>query len=161
VSDTSLGLIAKLPHLEDLYLTGANISDSGVQALWKMATLRGVELGQCQIGDKALEGVGSCLSLRSLKLPETRISDQGVEVIVNESQRTGQHLTSLSFRSCRITDKSLVRLASIGGLLLLDLYWTEITPEGAAFLKRSLPGCRIFVGRDKGGGPNLWKVDRA
>jgi len=160
VDDAGLGFITKLQHLEDLYLRGAKVSDPRVRGLWEMETLKDVKLGQCPIGDEALGNVGSCLSLRSLKVPETRISDRGVEVVVNESLRTGQRLTGLSLRSCRITDMSLVRLASLKDLVLLDLYSIEVTPEGAAFLKRSLPECRIFMGRDKGGGPNLSQVTR-
>jgi len=80
---------------------------------------------------------------------------------VSEALRTGQKLSFLTLRSCRITDKALVRLASLRSLTFIDLYGTEVTPEGASFLKKSLPECRIFVGRDKGGGPRLWSVDQA
>jgi hypothetical protein len=124
-----------------------------------MENLKGIDIGKCQIGDKALEGVGQCVALRTLNLPDTRISDGGVEVIVAEALQTGQELTSLSLRSCRITDKALVRLASLRSLILVDLFDTEVTAEGAAFLKKSLPECRIFAGRDKGGGPRLWQTD--
>jgi len=161
VDDSCVALLTSLKQLEDLHLTQSKITDRGVQAIWTMANLKAVDLGQCSIGDKALEGVGSCVSLQSLTVPNSQISDRGVEVVVTEALRTGQRLTSLSLRSCRITDKSLVRLASLKGLVLLDLYWTEVTPEGAAFLKKSLPDCRILVGRDKGGGPKLWGVDHA
>jgi len=159
--DSCVGFLVNLQHLEDLHLSHSKITDRGAQAIWRMANIKEVNLGECEIGDTALEGVGSCSSLRSLTVPDTRISDRGVEVIVTEGLRAGQQLTALSLRSCRITDKSVVRLASLKGLMLLDLYSTEVTAEGAAFLKKSLHGCRIFVGRDKGGGPKLWQVDRA
>ncbi len=161
VDDSCVAFLTRLQYLEDVQLTHSKITDPGVQAIWRMASLKAVDLSQCPIGDKALEGIGSCLSLRSLTVPDTQISDRGVEVVVTEALRTGQQFTSLSLRSCRITDKSVVRLASLKGLVLLDLYWTEITPEGAAFLKKSLPECRIFVGRDKGGGPKFLQVNPA
>jgi Leucine-rich repeat (LRR) protein len=157
--DSTLGFITQLEHLEDLHLTSANISDVGVQALWKMATPRGIELGQCPIGDTTLEDIGRCCSLRSLMVPDTRISDNGVEMVVSEILRAGRDLTTLSLRSCRITDKSLVRLASLKDLRILDLFGTEVTEEGAAFLKKLLLRCMMFVGRNKGGGPKFWRVD--
>lgn len=159
VEDDCLVFITKLQHLEGLHLSNSKISDRGAQAIWRMASLRELSLSACPIADKALEGIGGCSSLCSLMLPDTGISDKGVEIIVTEALRIRQRLTSLSLRSCRITDKALVRLASLKSLELLDLYFTEVTTEGASFLKKSLPECRIFVGRNKGGGPKLWRVD--
>lgn len=157
--DSCVPYLASLRALEELDLARCKMSDAGVQALWKVANLVGVNLGDCHISDKALSGLGFCFALHSLALPNTRVSDNGVEIIVTEVLRANQQLKSLVLRSCDISDKALVRLASLKQLALLDLYATEVTAKGAAFLKKSLPGCRIFVGRDKGGGPGLWQVN--
>jgi hypothetical protein len=156
---TCIPSLAGLHRLEDLHLAGRKISDHDAQAIWRFAGLKAVNLGMCPITDRALEGVGRSAALISLSVPDTGISDEGVEILVTEALRTDQKLSFLTLRSCRITDKALVRLASLRSLTFIDLYSTEVTPEGASFLKESLPECRIFVGRDKGAGPRLWKVD--
>jgi hypothetical protein len=159
--DSSVEFLARLRRLEELHLTRCRLSDYGVQAIWRFASLRIVDFGKCAIGDEALEGVGRCSALNSLKVSDTRISDKGVEVIVTEALRNVQQLSSLTLRSCRITDKALVRLASLRSLTFIDLFCTEVTAQGAKFLKESLPECRIFAGSDKGGGQKLWQVDDA
>jgi Leucine Rich repeat len=156
---TCIPFLAGLHRLEDLHLADCKISDQDAHAIWQFAGLKAVNLGMCPITDRALEGVGRSSVLISLSVPDTGISDEGVEILVAEALRTGQKLSSLTLRSCRITDEALVRLASLKSLTFIDLYSTEVTPEGASFLKKSLPDCRIFVGRDKGGGPRLWKVE--
>jgi hypothetical protein len=157
---TCIPFLAGLHRLEDLHLADCKISDQEAQAIWRFAGLKAVNLGKCPITDRALAGVGCSSALASLSVPDTMMSDEGVEILVAEVLRTGQELSFLTLRSCRITDKALVRLASLKSLTFIDLYRTEVTPEGASFLKKSLPECRIFVGRDKGGGPELWQVDR-
>jgi hypothetical protein len=158
---TCIPFLASLHRLEELHLANCKISDLDVQAIWRFAGIKGVNLGMCPITDKALEGVGCSSALISLSIPDTTISDEGVEILVTEALRTGQKLSFLTLRSCRITDKAMVRLASLRNLKFIDLYSTQVTPEGAAFLKKALPECRIFVGRDKGGGPRLWNVDHS
>jgi hypothetical protein len=156
---TCIPLLAKLHRLEELHLTNCKITDHDAQAIWRFSGIKAVNLGMCPITDRALEGIGGSSALNSLSVPDTRISDEGVEILVGEALRTDQRLRLLVLRSCRVTDKALVRLASLRNLIFIDLYGTEVTPEGASFLKKSLPECRIFVGRDKGGGPRLWNVD--
>jgi hypothetical protein len=157
--DSFVQYLSGLRRLEELHLAYCKLSDRGVQAIWRSASLRVVDFGKCPIGDRALEDVGCCSALKTLKVPDTRISDRGVEIIVAEALGAGQQLNSLTLRSCRITDMSLVRLASLRSLTFIDLYGTEVTAEGAFFLKGSLPECRIFAGREKGGGPKLWHVE--
>ena len=158
---TCIPFLAGLHRLEDLHLADCKISDHDAQAIWRFVGMKAVNLGKCPITDRALEGIGRSSVLASLSVPDTGISDEGVETLVAEALRTGQKLNFLTLRSCRITDKALVRLASLSSLTFIDLYGTEVTPEGASFLKKSLSECRIFVGRDKGGGPKLWQVERA
>jgi hypothetical protein len=153
--------LASLARLEELHLANCRIGDHDANAIWCFAGIKAADLGMCPITDHALEDIGRSFALASLSVPDTKVSDEGVEVLVSEALRTGQKLSFLTLRSCRITDKALVRLASLRSLTFIDLYGTEVTPEGASFLKKSLPECRIFVGRDKGGGPRLWSVDQA
>ena len=156
---TCIPFLASLVRLEKVHLANCKISDADVQAIWRSFRIKAIDLAMCPITDHALEGIGQSSVLGALAVPKTKVSDEGVEVLVVEALRSGQKLSFLTLRSCRITDKALVRLASLKSLMFLDLYDTEVTPEGASFIKSALPDCRIFVGRDKGGGPRLWSVD--
>ena len=146
--DASVPELVALRRLQELDLRRSNLTDRGVEALWRMTSLTTLDLSVCEIGDKAFEGIGLCSNLHSLKISKTKISDEGVEIIVTETLRSGQKLTQLSLRSCRITDKALVSLASLDGLSQLDLYGTDVTGAGVAFLKSTLPRCLVLGGRD-------------
>lgn len=158
---TCIAFLASLHRLEELHLANCKICDHDAQAIWRLPGIKTVDLGMCPIADHALEGIGESSVLGSLSVPDTKVSNEGVEILVAEALRTGLKLSFLTLRSCPITDQALVRLASLRSLMFIDLYGTEVTPEGASFLKKSLPESRIFVGRDKGGGPRLWSVDQA
>jgi len=158
VEDSSVPFLTSLALLEDLDLAHSRVSDLAVQRVWGMAALKRLNLAACPIGDEAVRGVGQCPALVSLGLSETRISDYGIEAIATEFLRNHRQLRSLQVRSCDITDGALVRLASLNGLRILDLFGTKVTFEGVAFLKRVLPACRIAVGRAQGGGPEMWQV---
>ena len=155
-NSTCIAFLSDLRLLEDLQLAECPLADRDVQAIWRCSSLRALNVGRCPITDAALKGIGYSRSLVSLSVPDTGISDGGIEVLVAEALRVGQKLQSLTLRSCRVTDRALVHLASLRSLTLIDLYGTEVTPEGASYLKKSLPECRIFVDRDKRG--DSWKV---
>jgi hypothetical protein len=157
---TCIPFLASLHRLEEIHLANCKIADHDAQAIWELPGVKAIDLGMCPITNHALEGIGQSSVLGSLSVPDTGVSDEGVEILVAEALRTGQMLRFLTLRSCRITDKALVRLASLTSLTFIDLYGTEVTTQGASFLKKSLPECRVFVGQDKGGGPRLWRVEQ-
>jgi hypothetical protein len=138
-----------IPQLEQLDLGDGMLTDDEVRGIWQFATLRGVNLRGNRISDNALEGIGVCSSLQSLHLDETLVSDSGIEIVVAEALRSGQKISALSLRSCRITDKALVRLAALEHLALVTLWDTDVTSEGVAFFKKFLPKCLIFIEREK------------
>ncbi|HKV61533.1 MAG TPA: hypothetical protein VJO16_06450 [Candidatus Acidoferrum sp.] len=153
--DACVPFVVSIAGLEELDLAECKLTDRGVQAIWRSVNIKRVNLRGCQIGDKALKGIGYCALLESLNISGTRISDSGVEVIVAEALQNNRQLSALNLRSCHITDGALVRLSSLKSLSMIDLTDTEVTPQGAAFLKRSLPGCNVRVGREKAGRSKL------
>jgi Leucine Rich repeat len=148
LTDAFVPDLVALRGLRELSLPRSNLTDRGVESLWGMESLTNLDLSACEIGDKSFEDIGLCSNLQSLKIAKTSISDAGVEIIVTESLRRGQKLAQLSLRGCRITDKSLMSLASLDGLSQLELSGTDVTAAGVAFLKSTLPRCRIFGGPD-------------
>jgi Leucine-rich repeat (LRR) protein len=152
--------LSSLKQLEQLDLANCMLTDSEVRGIWRIPTLRGVNLRGNKISDKALEQIGDCSGIQSLHLDDSLVSDKGIEIVVESALRSGQQISGLSLRSCRITDKALVRLTALKGLRLVTLWDTDVTPDGASFLKGLLPNCIIFIEREKGGGPRLRKTRR-
>lgn len=144
-----IAFLASLRSLQDLQLADCKITDQDVQSIWLFRSLKAINLMKCPITDGALGGIGNSESLISVSVPETDISDEGVEFLVAEVLRAGQKINSLTLRACRVTDKSLVRLASLKTLKFVDLYRTGVTLEGILFLKQSLPKCRVIVDAEK------------
>jgi len=147
--DNSLRFIGSLRELKVIHLADCHLSDSSIPILWKLPNLTDVNLGGSQIGDTSFTGLGSCTTIRSIKIPKTRISDRGVETIATEALQNDLHIESLVLRSCRITDRALVRIASLRTLRLIDLTDTEVSKDGAEFMRTALPECRIFIDREK------------
>jgi hypothetical protein len=152
--------LSSLEKLEQLGLANCMLTDSEVRGIWKIATLHGVNLRGNKIGDEALEKIGDCSGIQSLHLDDTLVSDRGIEIVVASALRSGQQISCLSLRSCRITDKALVRLTALKDLRLVTLWDTNVTSDGVAFLKRLLPSCIIFIEREKGGSRGLRKTRR-
>jgi len=149
VDDECIAFLTDLQNLEDLSLTQSRISDKGAHTIWGFANLRRVSLRECDIGDRALEGVGSCSALLDLNVPGTRVSDIGVETVTNEVLQNCKNMASVSFRGCHITDHALVRLADLKSLRVVDVFRTNVTEEGLAYFKRTLPECIILAEREK------------
>jgi len=143
--ESCLDRLSDLAQLQELDLGRANLSDGSVRSLWQFSNLSSVSLAECPIGDAAMSDLSQSLSLQALKVPSTRISDSGVKNIVSEVGQGNQKLNFIELRSCQITDKSLVYLASLTSLGLVGLWNTEVTREGVEFFKKSLPDCKILV----------------
>ena len=151
--------LVDLTQLEVLDLGECKLTDEEVQNIWRVRNLKSVNLRGCKLGDAALRGIGSCSELQSLHLDETLVSDKGIEFLVAEGLRNNLKISSLGLRDCGITDKSLMSPTAWKQLGLATFWGSKVTPEGVAFFKSVLPGCIIFVEREKGGGPKLWESD--
>jgi hypothetical protein len=142
--ESCLELLFDLSQLQEIDLGRANLSDESVRSLWRLSKLSSVSLADCPIGDASINEVGQSVSLQALKVPSTHISDSGVKHIARELG-PGKRLNLLELRSCQITDKSLVYLASMTSLRFVGLLNTKVTREGVEFFKKSLPDCRVLV----------------
>lgn len=137
--------VSELPLIEEVHFAYSHVSDEGVQAMWAMGQLKRVNLSKSQITNSAFVGMRRCQSLEALDVSGSRISDKGIELIVEETLKSVSPLRTLALRSCPVTDECIVRLTSLKNLTLMDLHGTDVTSQGIAFLKKSLPSCRVLV----------------
>ena len=80
----------------------------------------------------------------------TSIGDAGLEHLPEIPS-----LQSLGLRDTCITDASLERRSALKGLKNLSILGTDVTEEGADWLRRGLPGCTVWLdsGPDRGDMP--------
>ncbi|OAI40678.1 hypothetical protein AYO40_04505 [Planctomycetaceae bacterium SCGC AG-212-D15] len=84
VSDEGMKILAKLPLLRSLLISGGDsITDKGVSYLRKAVNLRELYLRETRITDKALTHVGKLPSVWSLILDDTAVTDVGCQRLAN------------------------------------------------------------------------------
>jgi Leucine-rich repeat (LRR) protein len=138
-----------LARLTNLDLRRTNVTDKSVRNLWSVAPLSVVDLAYCKVGEKALTGIRACRNLRTLNISHTAIGDRAVEALVADVLGSSLPLSVLSLRGSSITDRSLISLASLKGLLDLDVRDTAVSEDGVKFFEGAAPECRILRDQTK------------
>ncbi|MDO4549792.1 MAG: hypothetical protein Q4C96_00900 [Planctomycetia bacterium] len=82
---TLISQISRLPKLQQLFLSGVKITDSGVKVLAKNKNFIRIRLAGTQITDASLEILSEMSALRSLDLSNTKISVDGLSKLVTLS----------------------------------------------------------------------------
>src|SRR5437763_688203 len=75
VDDTILDLVAALPELDSLNLTGTNVTGAGLERLTGLKKLRELHLENTLVDDVGLGHLKGLTSLRVLNLKSTSVSD--------------------------------------------------------------------------------------
>jgi len=162
VSNDDLGLLQCLPHVEELhlsgtdvtdaglvhfrgalkvlYLNGTRITDDGLADMRGLTCLRTVELNGTHITDAGVARLQGLTGLQRLVLDNTRVTDAG---LAHLHQLTS--LQQLSLNHTQVTDAGLVHVKGLMGLQWLFLDDTRVTNAGVTRLRQSLPNC-IVVG---------------
>jgi hypothetical protein len=94
-----------------------------------------VYLNDTAVADADLAVVENLPKLRNLFLGRTKIGDAGLEHLARASQ-----LETLGLNETRVTDAGLKSLASLKRLKTVNLQATSVTANGAAELRRAIPG---------------------
>jgi hypothetical protein len=124
-------LIACLPTLESLDLSGSQLGEAGLPGIGRLRRLTQLNLARTQVGDVALAELGPLKRLAGLDLSDTRITDQGLAHLALLPQ-----LASLSLNETAVTDLGAEHLAAIPKLSTLGLVRTQITDEGVRHLTK-------------------------
>ena len=119
--------IAKLKGLEELTLTGANLSSKSAQPLAVLKELTRLDLGESTL---RAAGIEYAAKLPKLALLTYRIDDADAEWIGKM-----KHLTELHLNGSSLSDTGLKQLAGLTKLTILELKGTAITDAGLSALK--------------------------
>jgi len=159
VTDSTLDMLKKLPHLKQLSLDGGDFTDRGAAHLADLASLEHVVFDETCVTDDGLKHLARCRKLKSITVRRILISGiktkiTGVGFVYLQDL---EHLTSLDMLDSDVTDEGLAVIARLPNLTELTIGGyrmarsaSKITDDGLAHLKghsklRSLHVSRTHV----------------
>jgi ankyrin repeat protein len=171
ISEEGLSHLARMPQLEHLNLSGANLTDRGLEVLRQLPELRRIELfWQRGITDAGVAHLENCQRLESVELMGSTTGDGAIRALRGKpnlrSFKTGTEVTDAGLAMLQdfpafktpmggsethllidgpFTNAGLASLSGLVGLHDLDLFWhvTGITSDGFAHLV-ALPNLKVL-----------------
>lgn len=139
VGDSDLELLKGLVALEELDLSGTNVTDAGLVHLTGLKSLKRLNVGAglmkpTNVTDAGLEHLKSLHQLEQLVLSGAKITDDGLEQLAPL-----QNLQRLYLFQTRITDAGLKHLESLQELEILRVGRTAVTQEAAEQFQAKMP----------------------
>ncbi len=117
VSDADVPYLLALPHLRQLKLSGAGVTNAGIRQVASIAGLAEISLLDAQIDDAGLRQLAQLKNLSSLSVRRSsQVTDQGLACL-----RQLPKLTKLGLLEVGITNRGLEELKGLAQLRLLDL----------------------------------------
>ncbi len=149
-------LLAKLPSLRMLDLTGIAIDDEALSVLTQASGMRALYLADTQISDEGMAGFAEGLpQLQVLDLRNTKVGNKAVIAL------QGLPLRDLSLEGTAVTDAIASELAEFGKtLIVLELGDTAIGDVGLAWLGASSPLEKLGLWKTKIGKNTFEKISQ-
>jgi Leucine-rich repeat (LRR) protein len=136
VSAKSLAELGKLKGLRTLDLSKSTLDDSALKGLLTLDRLIYCDLSDTRITDSGVAGLSSLVDLECLNLSRTQVSDQRIQALGSLV-----HLRDLRVDDCDLTNLAAERLSRFSSLEGVSLNGTKVTDEGVCSLA-SLPFLR-------------------
>ena len=129
-TDAHLAAVRNPSRVTELVLSGAQMTDAGLQPLLAMTNLRRLEMrmlrGVTAEGAAAISGLEK---LKHLDLWQTKIGDEGLKHLQGL-----KNLETLDLTETGISDAGLASLSGLGKLKKLNIGWNRISDEGLKHL---------------------------
>lgn len=84
VDDATLALVARIPNVARLYLTGTNVTDAGMAEIAKMQSLESINLDGTKITDAGLQRLAELPNLKTVFCRETQVTVAGAAKLRSE-----------------------------------------------------------------------------
>jgi eukaryotic-like serine/threonine-protein kinase len=130
ITDTALGDLTGLKHLETLVLTGTPITDAGLENLQSLVSLRHLLLDGTRITGSGLSNVHGLKNLQNLLLNWSPVADSGLAHLEGLTELRALHL-----RGTQVTDAGLKHLRTLMKLETLNLSSLPVTDTGLTNLR--------------------------
>jgi hypothetical protein len=138
VTDAELALLAALPRLRSLTLSGTAVTDASLNTVAGLSGLQTLLLNETRVTDAGLVQLQRLPDLKVLSLYHTQVTDEGLAAL-----KDVKNLQDLTLSGPRITDRGLAHLAGVRNLRHLYLSQTGVSKTGAQQLKKALPKVEI------------------
>jgi hypothetical protein len=158
IVDEDLGVLAKLPHLQHLFLSSTNVTSRGLVHLRKLPCLVLLDLAGTKIDSPGLEHLKEIKTLRVLDLSNTCVTETGLQHLAGMAHLSHLYLGGIPITEAglenlkdlralqvlrlgpnNLTDSALRHLAGLKNLRDLSLNESQVTDAGLAELERNLP----------------------
>ena len=169
LTDATLGSLAGLAELEEINLSGASLTGSGLVHLTGLKQLESLEIPSTALDDAGLANLGRLTGLRRLYIGGGAYTDAGLASLSNLTElrelglgsegctdaglgtRVGlTNLRTLDIAGPRITDAWLDRIAAMKSLREVNIGGSHLSDEAIQRLHRALPKLVIYInGRQK------------
>ena len=151
LTDEGVRHLARMPQLEHLELSGASVSDRGLEVLRHLPNLRTLQLGwHRSVTDAGLAHLRSCERLEVVDLMGSPVGDGAIDALQGKAHlrelKTGRLVTDAGLAMLGtlpaletllldgpFTDDGLARLRGLTRLADLDLFWHAKNVTSAAF----------------------------
>jgi hypothetical protein len=134
--DEELEFLERFPHMEDLNLSGCQMSVAGAARLGRLAAIRSLCLGGASPIN--FDQIKELKLLETLSLSGANVSDADLVGIKQLSQ-----LKTLFLSQTNVTDNCLEELKGLTNLQTLLLNNTSVTADGLKRFHAALPKCTI------------------
>jgi Leucine Rich repeat len=139
-ADLQLKRIKDLSHLESLYLSRTNTTDSGLKNIKDLTKLKDLNLDDTDITDAGMTNLKGLVHVKSLSLALLKITDAGLANLEGMTELESLML----YKASGVTDAGLVHLKGLKQLKAVDLNGTSVTSAGIRDLRKALPNCEVF-----------------
>ncbi len=129
-TDADMAKLATRPELTELYLSGSDITDTGLRHLRHLKNLELLELRYTKVTSARMNHIGALSNLRRLDLSLTKINNEALRHLSNLT-----NLQELNLNQTRIGDAGLEQLRYLSELQSLDLAGTDVTDKGLDHLR--------------------------
>lgn len=135
-TDDGVSWLGRLKALRKLWLSGTGVTNDGVRGLAAAGGLELVALDFLPLTDEAVGHLARNRRLTDLSLNDTRVACADRKAWAGLGR-----LERLSIRQTNVTDGTLLNLAPLKTLRLVDAQMNcpNVTPAGAAVLEKDLP----------------------
>ena len=136
LTDAGLVHLKTLENLQELSLSGTEVSDAGLAHLSGLSSLKQLDLSKTRVVGEGLSHLRAS-QLERLYIHETAFTDEGMAALTAFTS-----LRALALNN-KVTDVGLQELATLPNLELLFLQQPAVTKAGVEQLQKALPRCEI------------------
>ena len=138
-TDGIVEIVAQFPTIQELTVTGREISDAAADHIAQLSKLCLLSLNNTSITDAGVARLTKLENLESLSLNGTHISNDAVRYL---GQMEG--LDELELAGTAIDDQGLLQLLDLPNMYSVNLRGTRVSAAGVRKLRETFPDCEVI-----------------